>query len=76
MTDANKARETLGKLLRLTRDDEIDCDEFGRHVAALVEGTVDPKLQELLEHHLEICPECEEERQILARALGLPPDPS
>ena len=76
MTDADKARNMLGTLLQLTRETEMDCDEFGKHVAELAEGTVDPQLRALLDHHREICPECEEELRVLAQALDLDPKSS
>jgi hypothetical protein len=71
MTDPEQARRVLGSLLELTRDEEIDCDRFTQHLAALHEGQLEPELRALMEHHRRICPECEEERAILARALGL-----
>ena len=67
---ANIARASLARMLELTRSDELDCEEFARHLAALVEGKVEPELKALMDHHRVICPECEEERQALALALG------
>lgn len=72
MNDADKARRALGSMLELTKDEELDCDAFVDHLAALVEGQVTPQLAALMEHHRAICPECEEERALLAKALGLP----
>ena len=71
MSESNKAQETIGTLLRLTREEELDCDEFSRHLAAFVEGGTPPRLVALMEHHKKICPECEEERLALLRALDL-----
>jgi hypothetical protein len=70
MSDPKQTRATLARLLELTRSEELDCDGFADHVAALVEGNVEPKLEALLDHHREICPECDEEREALARALA------
>ncbi len=70
MSDPKKTRTMLARLLELTRTEEIDCDGFSDHVAALVEGNVEPELAALLDHHRQICPECEEERAALERALG------
>ncbi|MEM9457794.1 MAG: hypothetical protein AAGF11_26685 [Myxococcota bacterium] len=72
MIQPKGARDVVGTLLDLTRDEELDCDQFHEHLAALVDGSgsLDPRLVELMEHHRRICPECEEERAILARALG------
>ncbi|MEM6295851.1 MAG: hypothetical protein AAGA54_31555 [Myxococcota bacterium] len=72
MSATQTTRATLARLLELTRTEEIDCDRFSEHVAALVEGNVEPELKALLDHHRKICPECEEERLAIARALGVP----
>ena len=72
MTESAKDELTLlGTLLQLTRGEELDCDQFHQHLAAMVEGQLSPSLQALMEHHRQLCPECEEERAILVRALGL-----
>ncbi len=71
MNESKDAQRMLGTLLSLTRDEELDCDAFQEHLAAMVEGRVDPSLRALMDHHRAVCPECEEERVILARALGL-----
>lgn len=70
MSNPKTIRASLARLLALTRTDEIDCDGFSEHLAALIEGNVEPELETLLEHHRELCPECDEEREALARALG------
>jgi predicted anti-sigma-YlaC factor YlaD len=66
-------KATLARLLDLTRSEEIDCDAFAEHLAALVEGKVEPKLAALLDHHRKLCPECDEELNALARALEVEP---
>lgn len=66
----NPARASLARMLELTRGEEIDCEGFAEHLAALVEGNVEPELEALMDHHRRICPECEEERQALERALS------
>lgn len=66
----SETKVTLANMLKLTRDEEIDCDAFAQHVAALAEGAVEPQLRALLEHHQAICPECAEELDALARALA------
>lgn len=71
MSDAEETQRVLADLLALTRAEELDCDGFHRSLPAFVEGTVTPRVRELMEHHRRICPECEEEREVLARALGL-----
>lgn len=66
-------KATLALLLDLTRSEEIDCDAFAKHLAALVEGKVEPELETLLHHHRKLCPECDEEYDALARALEVEP---
>ena len=64
------ARDSIGALLKGLRDKELDCDEFLAHLPAWVEGNIsDREVQELLEQHARLCPECEEERTVLKRAL-------
>ena len=55
----------LVRLVELTRNDEIDCDEFLQRAAAGIEslakaGAATPE-DEALAHHLSICVECCEE---------------
>ena len=65
------AKDTLFRMLGLTREQELDCDAFCDHLAAYVDGAItDDALKALMAHHEEICPECEEQRVILARAIG------
>lgn len=72
MSQPDDARRAVGQLLLGTREEELDCDDYLGHLAQYVEGSMDDeRLRALMEHHREICPECEEERAILARALGL-----
>ncbi len=66
----SETKATLANMLELTREDEVDCDAFAQHLAALAEGAVEPELRALLEHHQAICPECAEELEALARALA------
>ena len=37
----NPARASLARMLELTRGEEIDCEGFAEHLAALVEGNVE-----------------------------------
>ena len=72
MNLTEKQRKILVHGLRMTRERELDCDGFHEQLAAYVEGGVDDQeLLALIEHHREFCPECEEEHQLLRRALGL-----
>jgi hypothetical protein len=68
---AEKAEHALRSALALTRDRELDCEEFLEHLAELIDGRlVGGELEPLMEHHRTICPDCEEERQILQRAVA------
>lgn len=67
---ATATRVSLARMLELTRGEEIDCEGFAQHLAALVEGNLEPEVQALMDHHRAICPECEEEREALERALS------
>ena len=55
----------------MARHSGLPLDAFAEHLAALVEGKVEPKLEALLHHHRKLCPECDEEYAALARALDL-----
>ena len=63
---------TLLDLLRQTRPEEMDCDTFARLLPALVDGNIDPAsaIRERIEHHRSICPECDEELQLLRAVLS------
>lgn len=67
---ATATRVSLARMLELTRGEEIDCEGFAQHLAALVEGNLEPEIKALMDHHRVICPECEEEREALERALS------
>lgn len=70
MSDSKSAVSALVELLARTRDVELDCDEFSRNLAALVDARLsDERLRALMDHHRRICPECERERAALLRAL-------
>lgn len=63
----------LAGVLRLTRPDELTCDEWldrvGAYAEARAAGGPPPAGAELIDHHLEICPECREEFEALLAAL-------
>ncbi len=69
-TTGDSARASLARMLELTRGEEIDCEGFAEHLVKLVEGNIEPELKELMDHHRRICPECDEEREALERALA------
>jgi hypothetical protein len=62
---------SLREMLRLTRDEELDCDRFLELSAPFLDGRVEaPWLLALIEHHRQLCTECGEQLAILERALG------
>jgi hypothetical protein len=70
MSENPKAYATLRRLLEATREDELDCDRFLALLAPLLDGRVeDATLREQLEHHAQLCGECDEELRILKQAL-------
>jgi hypothetical protein len=55
-------------------DFELDCDRFLELMAPWLDGRVEsPELLALIEHHRQLCSECDEQVIILERALGRPP---
>lgn len=69
--------ETLEAWLKLTRDDEFDCDQFAELIAPWLDGAItEPRLLDLLEHHRELCSECDEEVQLVKTALDDDADPA
>jgi hypothetical protein len=74
--------EELLRLVALTREEEIDCEECLARAAELAEASAGTEaggasLSERLEavrHHLSVCGECKEEFEALRQALeGLDP---
>jgi hypothetical protein len=71
MTRRSDSYTELRRLLSLTRDDELDCDRFSELMAPWLDGSVkSPELVALIEHHRQLCLECDEQLSILERALG------
>lgn len=64
--------KSLLHLLSITRDRELDCNEFLAAMPEFAEcalaGTQVPV--QLVEHHLALCAECREEYLALLAALG------
>jgi predicted anti-sigma-YlaC factor YlaD len=74
VTDSDLERiAALAKATLATRPDEIDCEEWLARVAAYLEhrGSADPLPPELqlVANHVEICPACRAELDVLAAAL-------
>ena len=64
----------LMRLVGLTKDDEIDCEQCLAVVAEFAEQQLAGKSiaagLRAVEHHLSICEECREEYQALLKTLG------
>jgi len=70
MSDDPKAASTLRRLLEDTREEELDCDRFFALLAPYLDGRMgDNELREQIVHHARQCPECNEDLEILKRAL-------
>lgn len=70
MSDHPKAAAILRRLLEGTREEELDCDRFFALLAPYLDGQIgDEQLRERIAHHAHQCPECNEELDILKRAL-------
>lgn len=67
--------ENLLKILAVTDEQEISCDDVHRVLAEFVElqqrGEDVAHLMPLVQKHLEICPDCREEHEALLRALEI-----
>lgn len=63
----------LMRLIGLTRDEEINCEQCLARVAEFAEqelaGKSIPQGLEAVQHHLALCGECREEYEALRRAL-------
>lgn len=63
----------LMRLIGLTKDEEINCEQCLELVAefaelALAEKTI-PEVLKTVEHHLSVCTDCREEYEILQKTL-------
>ena len=56
-----------------TREDEIACDDcfdlLDRYAELMLEGKSPEEQMPLVQHHLEHCPECKEEFEMLLKSL-------
>lgn len=74
MSDKPQTYETLQAWLKVTREEEVDCDRFAELLAPWLDGRIeDPALLALLEHHRRLCVECHEEASLVEAALDTPP---
>ena len=73
MALSEKHVRDLLRLVGLTRDHEINCEECLARIAEFVErelcGRSVSEALETVEHHLMVCAECHEEYETLRRAL-------
>lgn len=73
MALSRRETDELLRLVRLTQDEEIDCDGCLSHVAELAEQVLAGRSVatglEAVQHHLTVCAECREEYEALQRAL-------
>ncbi len=73
MTLSKKEIDGLMRLIGLTKDEEINCEQCLSSVAEFAEqelaGKSIPEGLKAVEHHLSICAECREEYEALQRAL-------
>ncbi|HMD89370.1 MAG TPA: hypothetical protein VKF38_09430 [Anaerolineaceae bacterium] len=71
--DKEKFQQML-KVIEQTRPDELSCDEIENLLCqfseVVQEGGEAAGLMPLIEHHLQICPDCREEFEALLRVLG------
>jgi hypothetical protein len=71
MNDKSPGIDTLEAWLALTRDEELDCDQFAELIAPWLDQTIsEPRLLQQLEHHRRLCAECDEELRLVQAALG------
>ena len=71
--DKDKFQQML-KVIEQTRPDELSCDEIANLLCQFSEvvqaGGNAASLMPLIEHHLQICPDCREEFEALMRVLN------
>jgi len=72
--------EEFQKLLRMienTKEVELSCDDvyhlLDQYSEAVVQGKNAEQLMPLVEHHINICPDCREEFEALLRVLQASP---
>ncbi len=70
---AKKDIDRLIRMISLTKDDEINCEQFLSSVAEYVEqnlaGKSIPESLKALERHMSLCVECREEHEALLLVL-------
>jgi hypothetical protein len=73
VADAHPSLHEMVRGIMTTREDEIACDEcfdlLDRFAELVLEGKSPEKQMALVQHHLEHCPECQEEYEMLLKSL-------
>lgn len=73
MSLSDEQLTSLAKLLGMTREEELTCDECLRHMAEFAQvslaGRTVPEGLRAIDEHLRFCGECQEEFQALRDAL-------
>ena len=63
----------LTQVINHTQERELDCDEFVVHLAEWSERVLNGEslsdANDAVQHHLSICPECDEEFRVLMEVL-------
>lgn len=67
MTDLPEKLNQLLKMLEITEDSEIDCDEFWDKAAWLAETEIELNAEQVksLLHHIRLCSGCREDFELL-----------
>lgn len=73
MKISKKEIDGLMRFIGLTKDEEINCDECLMQIAEFVETELAGKSVcdslKAVQHHLSLCSECQEEYEVLRKAL-------
>ncbi len=73
MKISKKEIDGLMRFIGLTKDEEINCDECLMQIAEFVETELAGKSVcdslKAVQHHLSLCSECQEEYEVLQKAL-------
>jgi len=80
MTDQSNFFRKMAVALEHTRDEEFACDEtyelLDQFAEAVQRGDDAASLMPLVQHHIDMCPECREEFEVLLRILEDSPAPT
>ena len=75
---SSRAMRKMLRMVERTRDDEYSCDQvhelLDQFAEAIARGEDVAKLMPLVQHHLDMCPDCREEFEALLRIVQAVPD--